>query len=82
MAFLFRKTRQKEAVNPNIVIDRLRQTLELLEKRESYLHKRAENELIEAKKQAIRNKKGTLITKIGCFFLAWARCLTSYASQK
>jgi hypothetical protein len=49
----------KQAPSPADAIQRLRETLELLEKREKYLEKKIENELALAKKNAKQNKRGT-----------------------
>lgn len=47
----------KQAPSPADAIQRLRETLELLEKREKYLEKKIENELALAKKNAKQNKR-------------------------
>lgn len=56
---LFGKKKKQAAANPNDVILRLRDTLNMLEKREQWLDKKAEDELRNAKQLANRNKRGT-----------------------
>eukprot|EP00698_Gefionella_okellyi_P011017 TRINITY_DN2891_c0_g1_i2.p2 TRINITY_DN2891_c0_g1~~TRINITY_DN2891_c0_g1_i2.p2 ORF type:complete len:219 (+),score=55.93 TRINITY_DN2891_c0_g1_i2:65-721(+) len=55
---LFRK--KKTTADPNAVINRLRDTLEMLEKREIYLQKKSEAELAVAKKHATVNKRAAM----------------------
>lgn len=41
---------------------KLRETLDMLEKREAYLQKKVEKELLVAKQNATKNKRGTSIS--------------------
>jgi len=49
---------KKEAPSPQASIDKLRQTLELLEKREAYLETKIQKEIQNAKANATKNKRG------------------------
>lgn len=53
----------KQPPSPADAIQRLRETLDLLEKREKYLEKKIDSELALAKKNAKSNKRGTLNQK-------------------
>lgn len=53
----------KQPPSPADAIQRLRETLDLLEKREKYLEKKIEYEVTLAKKNAKSNKRGTLNRK-------------------
>jgi charged multivesicular body protein 4 len=55
---LFGKSKPK--TTPKDAIIRLRETLEMLEKREKYLQTKIDNELKVAKLNATKNKRGTL----------------------
>ena len=50
---------KKQAPTPQQSIDKLRQTLELLEKREAYLETKITKEIQEAKENATKNKRST-----------------------
>eukprot|EP00698_Gefionella_okellyi_P005467 TRINITY_DN14_c0_g1_i1.p1 TRINITY_DN14_c0_g1~~TRINITY_DN14_c0_g1_i1.p1 ORF type:complete len:227 (+),score=57.16 TRINITY_DN14_c0_g1_i1:61-741(+) len=52
--------KKKVKPSPNETIGRLRDTLEMLGKRESYLQKKSDVELVEAKKNANKNKRAAL----------------------
>jgi charged multivesicular body protein 4 len=56
MMRLFGKAKQPPS--PVDAIQKLRETLELLEKREKYLEKKIEQEIETAKKNAKKNKRG------------------------
>jgi len=47
--------------NPNQTLERLHSTLDLLEKREVYLQKKADFELGQARALATKNRKGKLL---------------------
>jgi len=49
---------KKAGPNPQEAIDKLRQTLELLEKREAYLETKIQKEIQSAKANATKNKRG------------------------
>jgi len=53
---LFGKAKAKPSATDTI--QRLRDTLDLLDKREKYLQKKADNEMVEARKNAQKNKRG------------------------
>eukprot|EP01137_Pigoraptor_chileana_P027309 Opistho-2@9759 len=54
---LFGKAKKQPALQTKDSIQKMRETLELLEKREKYLEKKIEGELDVAKKNAAKNKK-------------------------
>jgi charged multivesicular body protein 4A/B len=57
---LFGKAQQAPSAQDSI--RKLQETLELLEKREEYLQKKMDRELVTAKKNAVTNKRGELRT--------------------
>jgi len=56
---LFGKAKKGPTTKDSIM--KLRETIEMLEKRESYLQKKIDHELEEAKKNATKNKRGALM---------------------
>lgn len=50
--------KKAEGVSPQASIDKLRQTLDMLEKREAYLESKIQKELLSAKQNATKNKRG------------------------
>jgi len=50
--------RQKAAPSPRESISKLRDTLDMLEKREDFLQKKIDKELLLAKQNASKNKRG------------------------
>ena len=66
MSFLFGKKKQTEAANPGDAIQKLRQTEEMLGKKQEFLEKKIDEELKIAKKNGTSNKRGKLKM---CFYL-------------
>lgn len=57
--------KKKKAVPPKESIQKLRETLEMLEKREQFLQKKAEGQVAEAKKfMAQKNKRGKSLPRL------------------
>ncbi len=50
--------RAKKAPTPKDSIQKLRETLEMLEKREEFLQKKMDREIVIAKQNATKNKRG------------------------
>jgi len=57
---LFGKAKAQQKTTPKDAINRLRESLEMLEKREKYLQTKIDAELSIAKQNATKNKRGTL----------------------
>jgi charged multivesicular body protein 4 len=67
----------KKAPTPKDSIVRLRETLDMLEKRERFLETKIENEVKVAKANVHKNKRGKLKWRflIGVNYLLWCSCI-------
>lgn len=59
----------EKAPNPQDAIQKLRETEDMLSKKQEFLEKKIEAELLTAKKNGTKNKRGTYYTLIGDYDL-------------
>ena len=60
LAKIFGTGKKGEAPSPQMAIQKLRETEEMLNKKSEFLEKRIEKELVSAKKNGMKNKRGSL----------------------
>ncbi len=66
---LFGKASEVPKATPKDAIVRLRENLEMLDKREKYLLQKIDQELVVAKQNAAKNKRGN--TSLACICPEW-----------